>query len=193
MREVVETVGFAGKLEDCREAGFRLANHRLQPLGHLTAARNLSIRHDSSCEHPKIVAIVPEIVPASFENRVWTRVESPLKHVVGKQRFFSAEPSPQVVRRHALPRLSCRPLLRTVLSWRRRSRATYESTTPAWRPRSFEPLRPAVSGSPRVPTAFDFSAALLHQIAFLTNVDKAAQTMNNARCSGFMSSRSSSL
>ena len=29
MREVVETVGFARKIEDCREAGFRLANRRL--------------------------------------------------------------------------------------------------------------------------------------------------------------------
>jgi hypothetical protein len=88
MREVVETVGFAGKLEDCREAGFRLANHRLQPLRHLTVARNLSIRHDSSCEHPKIVAIVPGIVPASFENRVWTSVESPLRHVGGNAAVF---------------------------------------------------------------------------------------------------------
>jgi hypothetical protein len=88
MREVVETVGFAGKLEDCREAGFRLANHRLQPLGHLTAARNLSIRHDSSCEHPKIVAIVPETVPGSFENRVWTSVESLLKQVVCNAAVF---------------------------------------------------------------------------------------------------------
>jgi len=46
--EVLETAGFARKIEGCREAGFRLANHRLQPLGHLTAARNLSIRHASS-------------------------------------------------------------------------------------------------------------------------------------------------
>src|ERR1700682_3718181 len=81
-------VGFARKIDDCREAGFRLANHRLQPLGHLTAARNLSIRHDSSSEHPKIVTIVPEIVPASFENRVWTSIESPLKHLVGNAAVF---------------------------------------------------------------------------------------------------------
>jgi hypothetical protein len=65
-----------------------LANHRLQPLGHLTAARNLSIRHDSSCEHPKIVAIVPETVPGSFENRVWTSVESLLKQVVCNAAVF---------------------------------------------------------------------------------------------------------
>ena len=30
-------VGFARKIEDCREAAFRLANRRLQPLGHLMA------------------------------------------------------------------------------------------------------------------------------------------------------------
>ena len=37
MPEVVEMVRFARKIEDCREAGLRLANRRLQPLGHLTA------------------------------------------------------------------------------------------------------------------------------------------------------------
>ena len=36
--EVLETVGFAWKIDDGREAEFRLANRRLQPLGHLTAA-----------------------------------------------------------------------------------------------------------------------------------------------------------
>ena len=35
--------GFTRKNEDGREADRRLANHRLQPLGHLTAARKLSI------------------------------------------------------------------------------------------------------------------------------------------------------
>ena len=34
---------FTTKIERVREAAFRLANRRLQPLGHLTAARNLSI------------------------------------------------------------------------------------------------------------------------------------------------------
>ena len=47
-REVVEMVGFVRKIDDGREADFRLANRRLQPLGHLTAARNLSIRQASS-------------------------------------------------------------------------------------------------------------------------------------------------
>jgi hypothetical protein len=35
--EVKETEGFTRKIEDVREADFRLANRRLQPLGHLTA------------------------------------------------------------------------------------------------------------------------------------------------------------
>src|SRR2546422_7316285 len=35
--EAKETEGFTRKIEDGREAGFRLANRRLQPLGHLTA------------------------------------------------------------------------------------------------------------------------------------------------------------
>jgi hypothetical protein len=35
--EEIETERFTRKLEDVREADFRLANRRLQPLGHLTA------------------------------------------------------------------------------------------------------------------------------------------------------------
>ena len=34
--EAKQTEGFAKKIEDVREADFRLANRRLQPLGHLT-------------------------------------------------------------------------------------------------------------------------------------------------------------
>jgi hypothetical protein len=41
--EVKEDERFTREIEDVREADFRLANHRLQPLGHLTAARKLSI------------------------------------------------------------------------------------------------------------------------------------------------------
>ena len=37
IEEVVETLGFVRKNEDGREAGRRLANRRLRPLGHLTA------------------------------------------------------------------------------------------------------------------------------------------------------------
>ena len=46
--EVENSEGFTRTIEVRREASFRLANHRLQPLGHLTAARNLSIRQASS-------------------------------------------------------------------------------------------------------------------------------------------------
>ena len=35
-QRLVETEGFTRKLEDVPEADFRLANRRLQPLGHLT-------------------------------------------------------------------------------------------------------------------------------------------------------------
>ena len=66
--EVLETAGFARKIEGCREAGFRLANHRLQPLGHLTAARNLSIRHALGYGNAVEGQIVPRIVPASSQN-----------------------------------------------------------------------------------------------------------------------------
>ena len=42
-----------------------LANHRLQPLGHLTAARNLSIRQASSYGN----ATLPQIVPTSIQKQ----------------------------------------------------------------------------------------------------------------------------
>jgi hypothetical protein len=43
IEEVIETRGFARKNKNGREADRRLANQRLQPLGHLTAARKLNI------------------------------------------------------------------------------------------------------------------------------------------------------
>ena len=69
MREVVEMVGFARKIEDCREAGFRLANRPLQPLGHLTASRNLSIDDIMIYGNAIVPTIVPKIVPGSPQNQ----------------------------------------------------------------------------------------------------------------------------
>jgi hypothetical protein len=43
IEEVIETRGFVRKNGDGRNADRRLANHRLQLLGHLTAARGLSV------------------------------------------------------------------------------------------------------------------------------------------------------
>jgi hypothetical protein len=75
---------------DANRALVGLANHRLQPLGHLTAARRLSIRHDSSCEHQKIVVIVPETMPASLEEPRSERRQFPFADLVGKGGgFFS--------------------------------------------------------------------------------------------------------
>ena len=61
-----ETEGFARKAENCGEAGFRKANRRLQPLGHLTATRTLSINAITICDLSKVPSIVPEIVPAKL-------------------------------------------------------------------------------------------------------------------------------
>jgi hypothetical protein len=63
IEEVIEKRGFTRKIEDVREADFRLANHRLQPLGHLTAAVFLSIRQRAGYASRDLVLIVPEIVP----------------------------------------------------------------------------------------------------------------------------------
>jgi hypothetical protein len=71
-----------------------LANRRLQPLGHLTAARNLSIRHASSYGEPAVPKIVPEIVPASSkETRNRTSAQAP-EAVIRTQRFFSSTSIP---------------------------------------------------------------------------------------------------
>jgi hypothetical protein len=69
---------------DANRALVGLANHRLQPLGHLTAARRLSIRQHSSCEHQKIVVIVPETMPASLEEPRSERRQFPFADLVGK-------------------------------------------------------------------------------------------------------------
>ena len=44
---MIETCGFTRKNEDGREAGRRLANHRLQPLGHLTAHPQVYVTQDT--------------------------------------------------------------------------------------------------------------------------------------------------
>jgi hypothetical protein len=52
IRELVSRLGFARKIEDVREADFRLANRRLQRLGHLTvidsARRSCPTPHEYS-------------------------------------------------------------------------------------------------------------------------------------------------
>jgi hypothetical protein len=75
IEEVIETRGFARKNDEGRNADRRLANHRLQPLGHLTAARKLSIRHASSYGNTALPKIVHEIVPTASPNppRKWRR------------------------------------------------------------------------------------------------------------------------
>ena len=94
--EVVETVGFARKIDDGREAGFRLANHRLQPLGHLTAARNLSIRQGSTYAAAGCPRIVPEIVPASLKKPPQKQRGRAACCVTGMQRFFQPMHASQV-------------------------------------------------------------------------------------------------
>jgi hypothetical protein len=71
IEEVIEMRGFAWKNEDGRGAGRRLANHRLQPLGHLTAARKLSINEIATYAPAACPSIVPEIVPANAQD--WRR------------------------------------------------------------------------------------------------------------------------
>ena len=62
IEEVIDARGFARKNEGRRDADRRLANRRLQPLGHLTATRTLSIREALSCGNPVVARTVSEIV-----------------------------------------------------------------------------------------------------------------------------------
>jgi hypothetical protein len=65
-----------------------LANRRLQPLGHLTAARNLSIRQASTYAEPSCPHFVPEIVPASSQKDAFNGGDC-AGALRGMQRFFS--------------------------------------------------------------------------------------------------------
>jgi hypothetical protein len=67
MEEVIESLGFARKNGDGRNADRRLANRRLQPLGHLTADGILSINDNSSYGKPIVARIVPEIVSGAID------------------------------------------------------------------------------------------------------------------------------
>jgi hypothetical protein len=87
---VEESEWFTRKIEDVREADFRLANHRLQPLGHLTAARFLSIRHASSYGNAALPKIVPEIVPASSHDPPLNGIPVAFETLIRTQRFFSS-------------------------------------------------------------------------------------------------------
>src|SRR5258708_3514382 len=62
--EVKGTEGFTRRIDDVREADFRLANRPLQPLGHLTAEEFLSINDIAGYAKAIVRVIVPEIVPA---------------------------------------------------------------------------------------------------------------------------------
>ena len=68
--EAKEREGFTRKNEDGREADFRLANHRLQPLGHLTATGFLSIYDVAGYASRGIREFVPEIVPVTHRIRL---------------------------------------------------------------------------------------------------------------------------
>lgn len=98
------------KIEDGREAAFRLANHRLQPLGHLTAARNLSIRHALSYGEPFGPHDCPWNCPCQPSDRRENGVSHAPATLIGTQRFFSTEPSPEPPDMESVPRLSRCPL-----------------------------------------------------------------------------------
>jgi hypothetical protein len=71
-----------------------LANRRLRPLGHLTAARRLSIRQTSSYGNTAVPQIVPEIVPSALRNGSGSGAEHVSRSANRMHRFFSPTPMP---------------------------------------------------------------------------------------------------
>src|SRR5439155_8472306 len=76
--EVVETAGFTRKREGVPERWISVSKPSLQPLGHLTPARNLSIQQGSSYGNTAHAKIVPELVPASSPKPAaeWRRTDA---------------------------------------------------------------------------------------------------------------------
>jgi hypothetical protein len=72
--------------------------HRLQPLGHLTAARNLGIRQPSVYGNRDSVGIVPEIVPISYVI-YGDGPAIPLRTSLERSGFFWNAASPQLLLR----------------------------------------------------------------------------------------------
>ena len=87
--EVNQEEGFTRKTDGGREADFRLANRRLQPLGHLTAARKLSINEIAIYGLANVASIVPEIVPATSQKRRGAATLNTCGAPIQRQRFFS--------------------------------------------------------------------------------------------------------
>jgi hypothetical protein len=109
IQEVIETRGFARKNEDGRNADRRLANHRLQPLGHLTAARNLSIRQPLSYGGTAVPRIVPEIVPASLSEAARVAQARPRSADPKAGGSFRQQPFRQLLGARRFTRMSRRP------------------------------------------------------------------------------------
>ena len=65
-----------------------LANRRLQPLGHLTAEEFLSINDIAGYAKAIVRVIVPEIVPASDQNRLRRAAKGRLKERLEKAAVF---------------------------------------------------------------------------------------------------------
>jgi hypothetical protein len=107
--EVKEDERFTREIEDVREADFRLANHRLQPLGHLTAARNLSIRQPLSYGGTAVPRIVPEIVPASLSEAARVAQARPRSADPKAGGSFRQQPFRQLLGARRFTRMSRRP------------------------------------------------------------------------------------
>ena len=86
-----------------------LANHRLQPLGHLTAARNLSIRQPLSYGGTAVPRIVPEIVPASLSEAARVAQARPRSADPKAGGSFRQQPFRQLLGARRFTRMSRRP------------------------------------------------------------------------------------
>ena len=138
--EVENSEGFTRKIENVREASFRLANRRLQPLGHLTAARNVSIRHGLGYGNALDCQIVPKIVPADSENPPLNPGGSGSRTPTRRQRFLWSTTMPQRIAAHGFTRMSRRPHSRSLVRRGAEPCADPTCAQAVGRRRPFEPL-----------------------------------------------------
>jgi hypothetical protein len=87
--EVIETCGFARKNGDGRNADRRLANHRLQPLGHLTRGEKAKYKRDRGLRLSNAALDCPlKLSLPAPRHRLRTAAVGASRASIGTQRFF---------------------------------------------------------------------------------------------------------
>lgn len=113
IEEVIEVRGFARKNDDGRNADRRLANHRLQPLGHLTAAGFPKYTPACRLRECRSGLDCPRNCPCrTLDCGSWQRLVAPSSSATERSGSFVNEASAELAESSEVARLGQRPLLR---------------------------------------------------------------------------------